>query len=157
MRVSAHELVRELALGKARWVSERRPDNIVIGADTLGVFEHVIIGKPKNSAAALEMLRMLSGKTHLVLSSFAIILEDHVVSEVVETQVQMRKLTEYEIQGYVATGESLDKMGSYGIQGLGALLIERVVGDYYSVVGMPLNRLAFRLREFGIELLANEN
>lgn len=151
-------LVRKLALGKARAVlPDLAGQTLVIGADTIVLLEGEVLGKPGDEAEAREMLSRLSGKTHRVLTGVALIrlperveLVDHV-----ETAVTIRRLSPQQIAAYVASGEPMDKAGAYAVQGLGSVLVERLEGDYFNVVGLPLPRLARLLEEFGLDVLAN--
>jgi septum formation protein len=140
--------VRALALEKARRVAARRPEALVIGADTVVVARGVRLGKPADAEEARAMLRRLQGRTHEVWTGLAVVRagEQRTAAEV--TAVQFVRLTEPEIAAYVATGEPLDKAGAYGIQGAAAQLVRRVEGDYSNVVGLPLARLRQLLREF---------
>ena len=108
----------------------------------------IVLGKPGTAAEARRMLYLLAGRSHSVVTAFALLShpEGTIVSDVVETTVRLRQLSPAEIDYYVASGEPLDKAGGYGIQGLGAVLIEEIAGDYYAVVGLPLSRLWTRLR-----------
>lgn len=128
---------------------------MVIGADTFGVFEGKILGKPHYADQAKKMVYALSGKSHAVITGYSIIdaTNGKIVTGIVETIVHFRKLTEEEIDAYVATGEPLDKAGAYAIQGIGALLVDRIEGDYYNVIGLPLCALAESLKTFGIRIL----
>jgi len=148
-------LVQKLSLEKASLVAKQYDDAIVIAADTIGVLDGNIIGKPHNERTAKQMLRMLSGKCHLVITGFTIIdtRSQKTLSRFVETKVYFRDLTDGEIDAYVRTGEPLDKAGAYAIQGLGALLVEKIEGDYYNVIGLPLNTLMESLKKFGVRLL----
>lgn len=149
------------ALDKARAVAATLPDApmLLLGADTVvllpadgeappglplldGAPVHVL-GKPDNAAAAVVMLRALSGRRHAVLSAFALLAhpEGEAVTDLVVTDVLFRTLSHDEIDDYVASGEPLDKAGAYGIQGRGAILVERIAGDYATIVGLPLSRL----------------
>ncbi len=150
-----NELVKELSLQKAKAVAKKHPDAIIIGADTIGVLEGEIIGKPHTPAEAKKMLRLLNGKSHFVITGFTIIdtKTGKTVSKSVETKVYFRKLTEAEIDAYVKTGEPLDKAGGYAIQGLGALVVEKIEGDYYNVIGLPLSLLMESLKEFGVRVI----
>jgi len=140
--------VRALALDKARRIAARRPDAIVIGADTVVVARGLKMGKPDNEAQAVEMLRRLHGRTHEVWTGIAVVRGDDARTAAECTRVQFGRLTDEEIRRYVATREPLDKAGAYGIQGLGALLVRRIEGDYFNVVGLPLYRLRLVLAEF---------
>jgi len=145
-------LAQKLSLEKASVVARQYDDAIVIAADTIGVLDGNIIGKPHTDLAAKNMLRMLSGKCHLVITGFTIIdtRQQTNLSRSVETKVYFRNLTDDEIDAYVRTGEPLDKAGAYAIQGLGALLVEKIEGDYYNVIGLPLVALIENLKHFGI-------
>lgn len=140
---------------KARDVADRRKRGIIIAADTIVVLGSEVLGKPKDAAQAQEMLGRLSGRWHEVVTGITVIEapEGKTVSGYERTRVLVRGLTEEEIAGYVATGEPLDKAGAYGAQGLGAVIVERIEGDYFNVVGLPVAKLAMILAEFGIEVL----
>lgn len=142
--------VERMALEKARTVAERHPDNVVLGSDTSVIFNDHILGKPLNTAEAMAMLKSLSGQTHYVLSAVALVCgqQERVVS--VSTQVKFRVLSDEEITAYVNTGEPADKAGSYGIQGLGAILVAGIEGSYSNVVGLPLTETAALLNEFNV-------
>jgi len=148
------EIVKKLAFEKAKAVANQvSVDSIVIGADTVVYYEGVILGKPQNEAQAKEMLAMLSGNTHQVLTGFAVIrLSDNkVVIDYEKTNVTFRSLSEDEIDIYIKTKEPFDKAGSYGIQGLGATFVSGINGDYNNVVGLPLCSLSQCLKnEFNI-------
>lgn len=147
------ELVAQLALGKARWAAKRHPDALVIGADTLVAADGQIYGKPSGKANLIETLRKFSGRPHSVFSGVALIKDGHETVESVETKVYFRPLGEDEIARYAETDEWQDKAGGYGIQATGALFIEKIEGDYFNVVGLPLCRLGQQLGEFGIRLV----
>lgn len=140
--------VRALALEKARRVAARRPEALVIGADTVVVARGVRLGKPAGEAEALEMLKRLQGRTHEVWTGLAIVRggEQRTAAEV--TKVQFARLDDAELRAYVRTGEPLDKAGAYGIQSLAAQFVRRIEGDYGNVVGLPLARLRQLLKEF---------
>ncbi len=149
------EMARELSLGKARAAARKHRKAIIIAADTLVVLGGRVFGKPHTNAQAREMLRALNGKTHSVITGFTTLNTESgkVVSRFVETKVHMRKLSLREIDAYVRTKEPLDKAGGYAIQGRGAVLVDRIEGDYSNVVGLPLSALAESLRKFGVEVL----
>jgi len=150
-----HRLVREISLKKAESVAGGYPDAIIIAADTLGVIDGRIIGKPDSASGARAMLAALSGRPHTVITGFTVLntLTHKAVSRSVATTVHLKPITESEIAAYVNTGEPLDKAGAYAIQGLGAVLVERIEGDYYNVVGLPLCALAEVLKQFGVNVL----
>ena len=122
----------------------------MIAADTVVVAEGVILGKPQNEEDAVEMLKQLSRKTHKVMTGIAVSYAGEMLAEVCETEVVFRELTDEEIKKYVATGEPLDKAGAYGIQGMGAVLVEKINGCYNNVVGLPLTRLQLILAKLGV-------
>lgn len=138
---------QSLALNKCREVAEKYPDALVIGCDTAVILGNEIMGKPKNDADAFRMLRRLSGNTHKVISGTAIYYKGkyHTFSNV--TAVTFRELSDDEVYDYIKTGEPFDKAGAYGIQGKGSLLVEKINGDYFNVVGLPISELAYRLKE----------
>ncbi len=142
-----------LALDKARSVASQRGDGLVIGADTIVVVDGQVLGKPAGPEEARGMLRLLSGREHQVTTGIAVVdaAGGRSRSGSVTTDVRFVPLSEEIIDRYVATKEPLDKAGAYGIQGFGALLIERVSGDYNNVVGLPVRRLAELLWEFGYD------
>ena len=127
-----------LARHKAAEIAEKHPDDTVIGSDTLVLLDGQALGKPKDVHEAEEMLRMLSGKTHVVSTGVAVISSGSIQSFTSETEVTFYELTEEEIRSYARSGEPLDKAGAYGIQGLGAMLVAGIKGDYFTVVGLPL-------------------
>jgi septum formation protein len=140
--------VRALALEKARRVAARRPGALVIAADTVVVLRGLRVGKPTDEAEALEMLRRLHGRTHEVWTGLALVrgAEQRTAAEV--SKVRFARLDEAELRAYVRSGESLDKAGAYGIQGLAAQFVRRIEGEYSNVVGLPLGRLRLLLKEF---------
>ena len=150
-----HELARAISLKKASSVAKKHKNAVVIAADTLGVLEGKILGKPKTEDEAREMLAAMSGMSHSVITGFTILDADNgrTVSRSVETKVRFKELTEDEIDAYVRSGEPLGKAGAYAIQGLGAVLIESIEGDYFNVMGLPLSALAESLKEFDIRVL----
>lgn len=136
--LSVREAAQFLARKKAAAVAAEHPDDTVLGSDTTVILEDIILGKPETPERAVEMLRMLSGTTHEVITGVALVNGNKVTSFQTETKVTFYPLTETQIHKYVATGEPLDKAGGYGIQGYGALLVEKIEGDYYGVVGLPV-------------------
>ncbi len=151
----ARELVKALSREKALHIARGEdPDAIVIGSDTVVVLDGTVLGKPASAGQAEAMLIALSGRSHAVCTGVTVCQGDRVVSQVEETQVTFRSLTPEEVRRYVRTGEPMDKAGAYGIQGYGALLVERIQGDYSSVVGLPVCRLGRMLLEFGVDCLA---
>lgn len=150
-----HELAQKISLQKAEVVASKHKDAIVIAADTFIVFGGQILGKPGTEKEARKMLKMISGKSHSVITGLSIIDtgKNKKLSKSVETKIHMRKLTPPEINAYVESKEPLDKAGAYAIQGLGAVFVEKIEGDYFNVIGLPLSALTEALKEFGIYVL----
>ncbi len=144
--------VIELSRRKAEEVGQKYSDGVIIGADTIVYHENQILGKPKDHDHAVELLERLSGVFHHVFTGITIIdaKSEKFVSGFEKTAVKFRDLTSSEIEDYVATGEPMDKAGAYGIQEYGALLVERVEGCYFNVVGLPLVRLMRLLQELSL-------
>lgn len=156
---SPAENVAALALEKAVRVSHLLTQGLVIGADTIVVNDGRILGKPDSLNAAESMLRALSGRTHQVLTAVAIVDAQGVQSSwqcVEVTQVTFRTLDDGLIRWYLSTGESMDKAGAYGIQGYGALLVEKIEGCYFNVVGLPLVRVVEGLERFGVDIYGKQ-
>jgi len=143
------EIVKSLAFQKAHDVSVRYPDAVVLGSDTVVVYQDQILGKPENEEDSYRMLKMLSGQTHHVVTGVAIISSDKVSTFYEKTEVTFWELSDQEIKSYIASGEPTDKAGSYGIQQLGSSLVKRITGDYFTVVGLPISRTVRELRNFG--------
>ena len=132
-------------------VSRRKAQ--AIAADTIVVIDGRELGKPRSEEEALGMLRLLSGRTHEVVTVLSVCKGSQLESEAVVTKVTFRTLCEEELRAYVRTGEPMDKAGSYGIQGYGAMFVSRIEGDYFSVMGLPLCPLCRMLRAFGVPIL----
>ncbi|ACK42679.1 MULTISPECIES: Maf family protein [Dictyoglomus] len=154
-RRSPVDIVKSNALKKVQKVAEEYRNAIIIGADTVVVLDGEIIGKPKDERDAIRILKRLRDRYHFVFSGVAVMEtpEEKVLTSVVRSKVKMRDYSDEEIERYVATGEPMDKAGAYGIQGKGALLVEKIEGDYYNIVGLPLVRLNSLLNRFGYSLL----
>ena len=139
-----------LAREKAAVIAAKHPDAYVTAADTTVVVDGDIVGKPVDVADAKAMVRRLSGRSHIVCTGIAVAHGSRIESAVEEVGVTFRALTDAEIAAYVATGEPMDKAGAYGIQGWGATIVERVDGDYFSVMGMGLCRLTEIFARLGV-------
>ncbi|MBM3907594.1 MAG: septum formation inhibitor Maf [Gemmatimonadetes bacterium] len=139
-----------LARAKAHTLAERHGDAVVIAADTIVVLDGEILGKPRDGAHAAAMLRRLAGREHTVFTAIAVARGAHTESAVEGVRVWFRALGDEEIEAYIATGEPMDKAGAYGIQGYGATIVERVDGDYFSVMGLGLRRLVELLARVGV-------
>ena len=129
------------------------PDEIIITADTMVFLDDQRLGKPTDEADALRMLTALQGRHHTVCTGVTVRQGDKIVTESESTEVYFRPAEEAELLAYIATGEPMDKAGSYGVQGKGALLVERLNGDFFNVMGLPVLRLSRMLAQFGIRLL----
>jgi len=148
-------LVQELARAKAEEVAELVEDTVIIAADTVVVNNNGIIGKPEDKNEAREMLKCLQGKCHTVFSGIAVLSteEGRSLVDVDRTEVFLRQMDEQEINEYVDTGEPLDKAGSYGIQGFGGIFVEKINGSYFTVMGLPIHKLALMLKKFNINII----
>lgn len=131
-----------LAEQKALAVAKLRPDDTVIGSDTVVVLGGEIFGKPKDETHAHSMLRSLSGKKHFVYTGVAVAEKGSVRSFVQKTEVEFYELSDETIDNYIATGEPMDKAGAYGIQGKGSVLVKGIIGDYFNVMGLPVAETA---------------
>ena len=129
------------------------PEEIVITADTMVFLDQARLGKPRDEAHALEMLTALQGRKHTVCTGVSVCRGAKRLTETESTDVFFRPATEAELRRYIATGEPMDKAGAYGVQGRGALLVERLEGDFFNVMGLPVLRLARMLEKFGVFLL----
>jgi len=149
------EIVESLSLMKAQSVSDNLQDGLVIGSDTIVVLDGEILGKPLNEDDAFKTLQKLQGRAHYVFSGVAVIEAETGRKKVSHqvTKVYMCELTDEEIADYIATKEPMDKAGSYGIQGLGAINIEKIEGDFFNVVGLPLALLKTLLNYFDIKIM----
>ncbi|MEX2008208.1 MAG: Maf family protein [Candidatus Spechtbacterales bacterium] len=152
LEIPPAELAQELSRGKAEAVARNNADAVVLGADTFIVFEGTLLGKPHTEEEAVRTLQRLNGTSHTVITGFTVIeaARDKRVSRAVETTVYFCNLSEEEIGTYVQTHEPLDKAGAYAIQGRGAIFVEKIEGDFYNVVGLPLCEVARVLKDFGI-------
>ena len=149
------ETVMRLAYEKALDVANRNRNSLVIGADTIVVINDTNLGKPKDDIEAFSMLKLLSGKTHYVITGFALInlSLDKKIIDCQVSQVTFKELSEQCIKDYLQTKESLDKAGAYGIQGYGGLLVENIQGDYFNIVGLPISKISDCLKDhFDINL-----
>ena len=132
---------------------QRGADDVVIAADTIVVCENAVLGKPHSEEEAKSMLRLLSGRDHQVMTGMSVICGQKALTVTEVTDIHFRELSDREIDDYVATGEPMDKAGSYGIQGGAALFAEKMVGDYYNVMGLPVCKLWQLLQEVCPEVL----
>ena len=149
------ELVKVLSRQKAEEVAALHagPGDVVIGADTVVALDGKILGKPKDETQAGEMLRALSGRAHSVYTGVTVIRDGEERSHAEHTRVFFRPLSDGEINRYIATGEPMDKAGAYGAQGWASLFVERLEGDFFNVMGLPLCALGKLLKQLGVNLL----
>lgn len=146
----AFEAVKILSKRKALSVWEENKDAVVLGCDTVVALDDRILGKPKTKQEAFNMLMALSGKKHFVYSGVCITDGKNTVQFVGSAAVEFYELSKETVNSYIETKEPMDKAGSYGIQGIGSVLVKKIEGDYFSVVGLPLSQTARELRNFGV-------
>jgi septum formation protein len=139
-----------LAREKAASVSTRHSDAIVIAADTIVVIDNMVLGKPKDRDDAARMLRLLSGRTHTVFTAVAVQRGGCIESGVEAVTVTFRHLSTRDVESYIDTGEPMDKAGAYGIQGYGATIVERIDGDFFAVMGLPVGRMVRLMGRLGV-------
>lgn len=154
-KLKPHELARFLSFKKAEAVANKHKKALVIGADTFVVFKGKLLGKQSSRVEIKKTLKAMSGNSHSVITGFTIIDTENNkrVSKAVETKIYFKKLTLKEIDAYIKSGEPQDKAGAYAIQGLGSVLVKRIEGDYFNVMGLPLSALAESLKRFGVYVL----
>ena len=150
--LSPREIVEHISRKKNE-ATPSEADEIVITADTMVFLDDKRLGKPVDEADALEMLTALQGRRHTVCTGVTVRQGENVLTESEATEVCFRPASEAELLAYIATGEPMDKAGSYGVQGKGALLVEKLDGDFFNVMGLPVLRLSRMLAPFGIQLL----
>ena len=153
--LSPAEEVARVSRAKAEAIP-RGDDDVVIAADTIVVLENEVLGKPKDEADAVRMLTALSGRDHQVMTGVTVLRGNTVLTHTEITDIHFRPLSQKEIATYVATGEPMDKAGSYGIQGGAALFAEKMHGDYYNVMGLPVCRLWQMLRAIAPEIMEED-
>lgn len=141
-----------LAAKKAGHIAKRYPDCTVIGSDTVVIIDGVILGKPADKSDAERMLRLLSGRTHKVITGVCLACGEVSESFSCETKVEFYPLSEEEIRDYISTGEPADKAGAYGIQGYGSVLVRGIEGDFFNVMGLPVAMLKRRLEKFNAKI-----
>jgi len=149
---SAYDEVARISLKKAEAAS-RTPEDVVIAADTIVVCDGEILGKPKDARDAYRMLKLLSGRDHQVMTGMTVLRGEKVITCTEVTDIHFRELSDKEILRYIDSKEPMDKAGAYGIQGGAALFAEKMVGDYYNVMGLPVCRLGMLLRDVAPELM----
>ncbi|MBU1136161.1 MAG: septum formation protein Maf [Nanoarchaeota archaeon] len=158
LNLSPKELVKKFAYGKALDVAKRFKKGIVIGVDTIAVFRGRNLGKPKNKANAIRMLKSFSNKKQQVYSGVALIdcATGKAIKDYEMTELQFRKLSDFEIKKYVATGKPLDKAGAYGIQDLASIFIKKINGCYFNVMGFPVYNIYKNLKKMKVNIFQYE-
>lgn len=155
--LSPRQLVEQLSLQKAQEIVKRRgEEHLVIAADTVVAIDGTVLGKPENKHRAREMLQLLSGREHTVYTGVTVCYAGSVTTQSEKTKVQFYPLSLEEIDQYIATGEPMDKAGSYGIQNYGALFVKGIEGDYFNVVGLPIGRLHRILLRYGVDVFSEQ-
>lgn len=155
LKMSPKKLALTLSHGKAKAVADKHKNGVIIGADTFVVFNDHLLGKPKSKSEAKQMLKKLSGKRVDILTGLTIIdIKNKKTIRLTDTtKVYIKKLEDKEINNYIASGEPLDKAGAFAIQGLGAVIIKKIEGDFMGAMGLPLFALAKELKKIGIKVL----
>ncbi|MBA4371316.1 MAG: septum formation inhibitor Maf [Thermodesulfovibrio sp.] len=155
LRMSPRRLACFLSAKKAEDVALRCAEALVIAADTFIDLDGHLLGKPQTTAEAIKMLRSLNNRSHRVITGFTVLhtASGRSISKAVVTTVYFKNLTQREINAYVASGEPMDKAGAYAIQGLGSVIVNKIDGDYFNVIGLPLNALVPVLQGFGVKVL----
>ena len=150
-----HFLSKKLSFEKAKTVYKNHKDSIIIAADTIVICDGKILGKPRDEKEALEMLKFLSNKSHLIITGFTIMSSDlkKPITRSEETKVYMKKITRKEIDSYIKTGEPMGKAGAYAIQGMAQKFIEKIEGDFFNAVGLPIHSLMHELKNLGVKML----
>lgn len=155
-KLEPSRIAEDLSYKKASHIANAVPEGLVIGSDTIVVIDGQVLGKPTSPDEAISMLTRISGRTHTVYTGVGLIdaASGRCRINHRSTEVLIKPLSREQIRSYVATGEPMDKAGSYAIQGIGATLVEKINGDYFTVVGLPLALLSDMLSEFGVDVLS---
>ena len=148
-------ICRRKAVAAAKLASDS--DAIILAADTMVFLDGLRLGKPRDEEDAHTMLRALSGRTHEVCTGVTIIRGEKILTRAETTAVTFRPMTDAEIDSYIATGDPMDKAGSYGVQGKAALFVSGLKGDYFNVMGLPVHLVGLMLNEFGVDLFSKED
>lgn len=152
--LAPEQYVMALSAAKCREVAVTAPcDGLIIAADTIVCIDDVILGKPHTEDEATHMLKTLSGRSHTVFTGVTVMQNGVERTAFEQSDVFFHPLTDADIKHYIATGEPMDKAGSYGVQGYGAMFVERIEGDYFNVMGLPICKLAQMLKQFGVDPL----
>jgi septum formation protein len=153
-KIEIIDQIKDISRKKTIVVALENKSEYVVGADTVVQIENIILGKPKSEQDAKLMLKNLSGKSHKVITAYTLInLEKKIdITECVESVVYFKNISDEEIEWYIKTGEPMDKAGSYGIQGLGAIFVDKIDGDFFSIMGFPINHFIKTLNNLGLTI-----
>lgn len=155
LKMHPMELAKFLSRGKAEAVAKKHKNHIIIAADTFVALKYELLGKPHTEIEAEKMLRKISGKVVSIITGYTVIdsLTNKKISKAVEAKVYIKKLTDEEIANYIKTKEPLDKAGAFAVQGIGSVIIKKIEGDFFGIVGLPLYDLAESLKKFGVRII----
>ncbi|MHA4988673.1 Maf family protein [Cetobacterium somerae] len=153
-KIEIVEQIKDISLKKVMAVAVENPKDFVVGADTVVVIDGKILGKPKNEMDAEKMLKSLSGKKHEVITAYTLInLEKDIkITNFVESTVYFKQISDEEIKWYIESGEPMDKAGAYGIQGLGSIFVDKIDGDFFAIMGFPINHFIKTLNNLKIPI-----
>ncbi|MGL4403204.1 MAG: Maf family protein [Fusobacteriaceae bacterium] len=154
LKFGIKDQIEDISRKKAMAIGNKFPNEYIVSADTVVVIKGEILGKPRDEKEAFNMLTLLSGKSHKVITAYSIYnFEKKVdITKSIETEVKFRELTREIIDWYIASKEPMDKAGAYGIQGKGAMLVESINGDFFSVMGFPIGDFVENIQKIGVEL-----
>lgn len=153
--LSPEKMVKELSALKAKEVSKLVEDTLIIAADTIIIKDEKVLGKPESEEDAIEMLKELRGDSHTVITGIAVFstFNNKEITDIDSTEVYLANMSDNEVEKYVSTGEPMGKAGSYAIQGLGSVFVEKIKGSYFTVMGLPVHKLARILNQFSIDII----
>lgn len=153
-KIGIVEQIKDISLKKVMAVAVENPKEFVVGADTVVVIDEKILGKPKDEMDAENMLKSLSGKSHKVITAYTLInIEKNIkITNSVESTVYFKQISDEELKWYIKSGEPMDKAGAYGIQGLGSIFVDKIDGDFFTIMGFPINHFIKTLNELKISV-----
>lgn len=153
-KIGIVEQIKDISLKKVMAVAVENPKEFVVGADTVVVIDGKILGKPKDEMDAENMLKSLSGKSHKVITAYTLInIEKNIkITNSVESTVYFKQISDEELKWYIKSGEPMDKAGAYGIQGLGSIFVDKIDGDFFTIMGFPINNFIKTLNELKISV-----
>lgn len=153
-KIDIVEQIEEISLKKVMAVAVENPKEFVVGADTVVVIDGKVLGKPKDKEDAKKMLKSLSGRSHEVITAYTLInLEKNIeITESVKSVVYFKEISDKEIEWYIKSEEAMDKAGAYGIQGLGSIFVDKIDGDFFAIMGFPINHFIKTLNDLKIPI-----